>query len=823
MFKGRRYVTNQGPQGLQLSGYAKRSEIVELLDLYLAEFIGYDAIDCSGSPNYPAADAGQQWIVSVAGFIGGGAGPAVEVGDVIICITDSIGGTHAVVGAFYVIVQKNMIPCTYLVLRTGTDNSAFTTAKTFNDQGLLFDANYNLGLTKSIIADDITTSNLVTYRGITGVLNGDNATLSTKNIYSTTDITLANTANETALYAGDCGLGYWSGQMQFTHNGAGAIALDYWPDAFRLVMGSTPIDGGGGGTIAMDSWIWGVFLDSYVGGAASLSTIHNDSWNFQSAFTTVQTANSGAGDWTGFFSDINGINDPLVSAYGFRSVLHNTLDGATIAGFYSDIDVETASINNNALFRGYFHGSRDAGTNPIDAGLWVEFGIAGYTFTLDEADALTYGVKVIGNTGKFVHTNGAWHGVYVYNDTAVAAGTSVGIETYMNTVNANNVKQLVYAEKTLIGAITADRTISGNATTFRVDSTNTSADDFDMNTTGNVMVLGLTHTANTTTGAKTHADTCSARGIHMPIYATTTNAIDKLTMSSSAILVDYNITETLGTLTLAAHSIVGIEYNTSGTPDYAAGVYNLFSATVTEASVPTYGATTYFSAYKADLSDMIVSDANLTLYGINIVMPAAYGASTEYAAYFAGDSRTLGLLTDTAHIYSAETIITDMPVTAPGVGFDTAGGVLYIPHGKKGASGMILQEIFVDLNAAAVSGVGTDGDAIGEAAGGTAFIGQITAALNGTVQAIEVICVEAPTTGTPDINLYSNASGALVYGDALGGGTLLVDAAGAWTLGMVKAAANLPAADHYLYLGEGDAAGAGAYATGKFIIRIYGS
>jgi len=147
MFKGRKYVTNQGPQGLQLSGYAKRSEIVELLDLYLAEFIGYDAIDCSGSPNYPAADAGQQWIVSVAGLIGGGAGTAVEVGDVIVCITDTIGGTHAVVGAFYVIVQKNMKPLTAANLRAlPNDNADFATSYTFSLAGLDFDAATILGL-----------------------------------------------------------------------------------------------------------------------------------------------------------------------------------------------------------------------------------------------------------------------------------------------------------------------------------------------------------------------------------------------------------------------------------------------------------------------------------------------------------------------------------------------------------------------------------------------------------------------------------------------------------------------------------------------------
>jgi hypothetical protein len=66
-------------------------------------------IDCSGNPNYPAADAGNLYKVSVAGKIGGGSGPNVEVGDTIYCITDSTAsGNHATVGANWVIAQVNI-------------------------------------------------------------------------------------------------------------------------------------------------------------------------------------------------------------------------------------------------------------------------------------------------------------------------------------------------------------------------------------------------------------------------------------------------------------------------------------------------------------------------------------------------------------------------------------------------------------------------------------------------------------------------------------------------------------------------------------------
>jgi hypothetical protein len=66
-------------------------------------------IDCSLDPNYPAADAGHVYIVSVAGNIGGGAGPDVEVGDMLICMVDSTAsGDHATVGPNWDRIQMNL-------------------------------------------------------------------------------------------------------------------------------------------------------------------------------------------------------------------------------------------------------------------------------------------------------------------------------------------------------------------------------------------------------------------------------------------------------------------------------------------------------------------------------------------------------------------------------------------------------------------------------------------------------------------------------------------------------------------------------------------
>lgn len=66
-------------------------------------------IDCSADPNYPAADKGWTYRVSVAGKIGGGSGVNVEVGDFMVCLTDgTAAGNHATVGANWSVIQTNI-------------------------------------------------------------------------------------------------------------------------------------------------------------------------------------------------------------------------------------------------------------------------------------------------------------------------------------------------------------------------------------------------------------------------------------------------------------------------------------------------------------------------------------------------------------------------------------------------------------------------------------------------------------------------------------------------------------------------------------------
>jgi len=96
-------------------------------------------IDCSANPNYPAADAGDVYKVSVAGKIGGVSGPNVEVGDTLYCIADSTAsGNQATVGANWDIIQVNVDgavtgPASAVSANVATFNG--TTGKIIQDGG----------------------------------------------------------------------------------------------------------------------------------------------------------------------------------------------------------------------------------------------------------------------------------------------------------------------------------------------------------------------------------------------------------------------------------------------------------------------------------------------------------------------------------------------------------------------------------------------------------------------------------------------------------------------------------------------------------------
>lgn len=133
---------------------------------------------------------------------------------------------------------------------------------------------------------------------------------------------------------------------------------------------------------------------------------------------------------------------------------------------------------------------------------------------------------------------------------------------------------------------------------------------------------------------------------------------------------------------------------------------------------------------------------------------------------------------------------------------------------------IIRTQIFIDL--AGLGSSTTDLDVIGVGAG-VAHIGRITTAVNGIIFGGRMGCVEAPTTGVTDIDLYSATVGTAVFDDLITAltETALLTAGAAWTR-TSKVLTLLPAANEYLYLVNGAAGTVGTYATGQFVIELDG-
>jgi len=98
---------------------ARDDTLAALLTLDIVQIQG--SLDCSTNPNYPAANAGDMYVVTVGGKIGGASGPDVTAGKLVICyVDDTVSGDHATVGANWVITQTSVDLSAYIAKSIGT-------------------------------------------------------------------------------------------------------------------------------------------------------------------------------------------------------------------------------------------------------------------------------------------------------------------------------------------------------------------------------------------------------------------------------------------------------------------------------------------------------------------------------------------------------------------------------------------------------------------------------------------------------------------------------------------------------------------------------
>ena len=156
----------------------------------------------------------------------------------------------------------------------------------------------------------------------------------------------------------------------------------------------------------------------------------------------------------------------------------------------------------------------------------------------------------------------------------------------------------------------------------------------------------------------------------------------------------------------------------------------------------------------------------------------------------------------------------------PGTGISSGTGTVFKSSVQR-VGGIIKTSLLIDLTGLASST--TDLDIIGVGAT-AAYLGQITAAKNGTILTGRMTCLEVPAGGADDIDLYAATEATGVFDAGIGtlAETALVTAAGAWTLGLTKGLSAIPAANQYLYLCGGEAGTAATYTAGKFLFELEG-
>ena len=173
----------------------------------------------------------------------------------------------------------------------------------------------------------------------------------------------------------------------------------------------------------------------------------------------------------------------------------------------------------------------------------------------------------------------------------------------------------------------------------------------------------------------------------------------------------------------------------------------------------------------------------------------------------------------TLSVTGRSTLTGNTIATTVGTGITTGTGTVYAASVIK-TGGIFHTKILIDLTGLASSG---SGDIIGKAATANSHIGQITAAVNGTVLGGKLTCLEAPAGGDPDINLWYADEATGTEDAAITGLTNQVQMcdSGDLALNSVISIPTPPAADKYIYMVTGAATNAD-YTAGKILIEFFG-
>ena len=199
-----------------------------------------------------------------------------------------------------------------------------------------------------------------------------------------------------------------------------------------------------------------------------------------------------------------------------------------------------------------------------------------------------------------------------------------------------------------------------------------------------------------------------------------------------------------------------------------------------------------------------------------ITKTAATGAITENTTIDSSGNVSAG---GTLSVTGRSTLTGNTIATTAGTGITTGTGTVY-EAGVIKIGEVFHTTILIDLTGLASSG---SGDIIGKDSTANSHIGQITAAVNGTVLGGKLTCLEAPAGGDPDINLWyaDEATGAEDAAITSLSNQVQMCDSGDLALNSVISIPKPPAADIYIYMVTGAATNAD-YTAGKLLIEFFG-
>ena len=128
--------------------------------------------------------------------------------------------------------------------------------------------------------------------------------------------------------------------------------------------------------------------------------------------------------------------------------------------------------------------------------------------------------------------------------------------------------------------------------------------------------------------------------------------------------------------------------------------------------------------------------------------------------------------------------------------------------------------ILIDLTGLTKSS--TVGDIIGRDGAGVAYFARVTTADQGVIFGIQMTCLEVPSAGNGDIDIFAATEGTGVEDTAIGDLTESQVTNGGPLVAGSMVAGGAIAADQFLYLVNAQGAGAGTYTGGRLLIEITG-